>query len=119
MKKNLLLHFALAILLFWSCSDDKNNQLIVSTPASVQVSAERLNRIDTMLIQSINDKWIAGAVGLIARDGKIIYNRSFGVSDLESKSPMQTDDIFRIASQTKAIVSIGLMMLFERRKVSP
>lgn len=116
MKKNLFLHLALAILLFWSCSDDKNNQLIVSTPASVQVSAERLNRIDTMLIQSINDKWIAGAVGLIARDGKIIYNRSFGVSDPESKTPMQTDAIFRIASQTKAIVSIGFMMLFEEGK---
>jgi CubicO group peptidase (beta-lactamase class C family) len=116
MKKNLFLHLALAILLFWSCSDDKNNQLIVSTPASVQVSAERLNRIDTMLIQSIDKKWIAGAVGLIARDGKIIYNRSFGVSDLENKLPMRTDDIFRIASQTKAITSIGLMMLFEEGK---
>jgi CubicO group peptidase (beta-lactamase class C family) len=69
-----------------------------------------------MLIQSIKDKWIAGAVGLIARDGKIIYNRAFGVSDPESKTPMKTDDIFRIASQTKAIVSIGLMMLFEEGK---
>jgi CubicO group peptidase (beta-lactamase class C family) len=117
MKKNLFLHLALAILLFWSCSEKNNDQLLkVSTPESVKVSADRLNRIDTMLIQSINDKWIAGAVGLIARDGKIIYNRSFGVSDLESKTPMQTDAIFRIASQTKAIVSIGLMMLFEEGK---
>jgi CubicO group peptidase (beta-lactamase class C family) len=69
-----------------------------------------------MLRQSIRDRWIAGAVGLIARDGKIIYNRSFGVSDLENKSPMQTDAIFRIASQTKAIASVGLMMLFEEGK---
>jgi CubicO group peptidase (beta-lactamase class C family) len=87
-----------------------------ATPASVQVSAERLNRIDTMLLQSIDKGWIAGAVGFIARDGKIIYNRSFGVSDLENKIPIQTDNIFRIASQTKAIVSIGLMMLFEEGK---
>jgi CubicO group peptidase (beta-lactamase class C family) len=69
-----------------------------------------------MLIQSINKGWISGAVGFIARDGKIIYNRSFGVSDLENKLPMQTDNIFRIASQTKAIASIGLMMLFEEGK---
>jgi CubicO group peptidase (beta-lactamase class C family) len=69
-----------------------------------------------MLLQSIDKGWIAGAVGFIARDGKIIYNRSFGVSDLENKMPMQTDNIFRIASQTKAITSIGLMMLFEEGK---
>jgi CubicO group peptidase (beta-lactamase class C family) len=69
-----------------------------------------------MLIQSIDKGWIAGAVGFIARDGKIIYNRSFGVSDLENKLPMQTDNIFRIASQTKAIASIGLMLLFEEGK---
>lgn len=69
-----------------------------------------------MLLQSIENKWTAGAVGLIARDGRIIYNRSFGVSDLETGTPIQTDNIFRIASQTKAIVSIGLMMLFEEGK---
>jgi len=103
--------------LAWSCTENKNNQeLKPGTPASVQVSAERLNRIDSMIIQSIEDKWIAGAVGFIARDGKIIYNRAFGESDLENGTPMQTDAIFRIASQTKAIASIGLMMLFEEGK---
>jgi CubicO group peptidase (beta-lactamase class C family) len=69
-----------------------------------------------MLLRSIEDKWIAGAVAFIARDGKIIYNRAFGESDIETRTPMQTDAIFRIASQTKAIASIGLMMLFEEGK---
>jgi CubicO group peptidase (beta-lactamase class C family) len=115
MKKICFLNFALIILfVFNSCSD--NRRLREALPESVNVSSERLNRIDTMLLQSIENKWIAGAVGFIARDGKIIYNRSFGVSDLESKLPMQTDNIFRIASQTKAITSIGLMMLFEEGK---
>lgn len=116
MKKTLFLQLILAMFLAWSCSQKIDNQLRVSTPESVKVSPERLNRIDTMLIQSINKGWIAGAVGFIARDGKIIYNRAFGVSDLETKLPMQTDNIFRIASQTKAIASIGLMMLFEEGK---
>jgi CubicO group peptidase (beta-lactamase class C family) len=117
MKKTLLLQLILAMFLAWSCSEKNDNQVLkVSTPASVQVSAERLNRIDSMLIQSINDKWIAGAVGFIARDGRIIYNRAFGESDIENMIPMQTDAIFRIASQTKAIASIGLMMLFEEGK---
>jgi CubicO group peptidase (beta-lactamase class C family) len=115
MKKICFVNIALIILfVFNSCSD--NGRLREALPESVNVSSERLNRIDTMLLQSIENKWIAGAVGFIARDGKIIYNRSFGVSDLENKLPMQTDNIFRIASQTKAITSIGLMMLFEEGK---
>ncbi|MFZ2340790.1 MAG: serine hydrolase domain-containing protein [Bacteroidales bacterium] len=117
MKKVLLLQMILAMFLTFSCSENKDNQeLTVGTPASVQVSAGRLNRIDSMIIQSIENKWIAGATGLIARDGKIIYNRAFGVSDIENRTPMKTDAIFRIASQTKAIASIGLMMLFEEGK---
>jgi len=99
-----------------SCTEKQSVQLTVSTPESVQVSPERLNRIDTMLIKSIKEGWIAGAVGFIARDGKIIYNRAFGQSDIETRSPMQTDAIFRIASQTKAITSIGLMMMYEEGK---
>jgi CubicO group peptidase (beta-lactamase class C family) len=115
MKKICFVNITLIILfVFNSCSD--NGRLREALPESVNVSSERLNRIDTMLLQSIENKWIAGAVGFIARDGKIIYNRSFGASDLENKLPMQTDNIFRIASQTKAITSIGLMMLFEEGK---
>jgi CubicO group peptidase (beta-lactamase class C family) len=80
------------------------------------MSVERLSRIDKMLQQSIDSGWIAGATALIARDGKIFYNRAFGYADPESLTPMQADAIFRIASQTKAIVSIGCMMLFEEGK---
>ena len=116
MKKTLFLQLVLAMFLILSCSKDNNSQLRVSTPESVKVSAERLNRIDTMLLRSIEDKWIAGAAAFIARDGKIIYNRAFGENDIETRTPMQTDAIFRIASQTKAIASIGLMMLFEEGK---
>ena len=97
-----------------SCSE--NDTLRVATPESVRVSPERLERINRMIQESIDNGWIAGAVGLIARDGKIIYNRSFGVSDIESKLPMKNDAIFRIASQTKAIVSIAAMTLYEEGK---
>jgi CubicO group peptidase (beta-lactamase class C family) len=114
MKKTLFFILVIAGMIAWSCSD--NNELRVATPESVRVSSDRLNRIDSMILHGIENKWIAGAVGFIARDGQIIYNRAFGVSDLESNAPMQTDAIFRIASQTKAITSIGLMMLFEEGK---
>jgi CubicO group peptidase (beta-lactamase class C family) len=115
MKKLIILKFVLAVLLStYACT--KSTTLTEGTPESVHMSAERLQRIDNMLQQAIDSSWTAGAVGFIARDGKIIYNRAFGVSDLEAKIPMKTDDIFRIASQTKAVVSIAAMMLFEEGK---
>ena len=115
MKRNYFFNIAIVILLVLnSCSD--NGRLREALPESVNISSERLGRIDTMLLRSIEDKWIAGAVAFIARDRKIIYNRAFGESDIETRTPIQTDAIFRIASQTKAIASIGLMMLFEEGK---
>lgn len=114
MKRILLSQLACVLIALVSCSD--NHTLRVATPESVKVSPERLERIDKMIQESIDNGWVAGAVGLIARDGKIIYNRSFGVSDIDSKSPMKNDAIFRIASQTKAVVSIAAMTLFEEGK---
>jgi CubicO group peptidase (beta-lactamase class C family) len=115
MKRTLFFVGSLVILIIsFSCT--KSTVLKVGSPLSEKFSIDRLNRIDTMIIHSIDSKWIAGAAGLIARDGKIIYNRAFGLSDIEAKTPMKTDDIFRIASQTKAITSIAVMMLFEEGK---
>lgn len=104
----------LFLLIVYSCT--QTYELRVASPVSVKVSDERLGRIDKMLQQGIDSGWIAGAVGFIARDGKIVYNKSFGINDLATNSPMRTDDIFRIASQTKAITSIAVMMLFEEGK---
>ena len=117
MKKRLVYLFV-ALTLFISCTQNQNQTSVLTnaSPSSAGVSAERLSRIDKMIQQSIDSGWIAGAVGFIARDGKIVYGRSFGVSDNESKSPMQTDNIFRIASQTKAITSVAVMTLFEQGK---
>lgn len=113
MKKLILI---LNLVLLISCAPQKTTELIDSNPASVNVSAERLNRIDNMLQAGIDSGWIAGAVGFIARDGKIVYDKSFGHNDIEKKTLMKRDDIFRIASQTKAITSVAVMMLFEEGK---
>ncbi|MGB8492326.1 MAG: serine hydrolase domain-containing protein [Bacteroidales bacterium] len=106
--------FLAATVAFFSCNEAA--VLKEASPESVKFSADRLLRIDNMLRQAVDSGWIAGATGFIARDGKIIYNKAFGVSDLETKTPIHTDDIFRIASQTKAITSIAAMMLFEEGK---
>lgn len=115
MKKYQLLQVVFLLLLTLS-SCTQSNILKESDPASANVSAERLARIDGMLQQYVDSGWVAGSVGFIARDSKIVYNKSFGVSDPDSKTPLRSDDIFRIASQTKAITSIAVMMLFEEGK---
>ncbi|MDQ3278248.1 MAG: beta-lactamase family protein, partial [Bacteroidota bacterium] len=55
-------------------------------------------------------------VALIVRNGKIVYHKAFGFDDPEKKDPIRTDDIYRIASQTKAITSVAAMMLYEEGK---
>lgn len=111
--KKLTVRFVFGLFLFLAYSCTKTTELKEASPVSVQVSVERLARIDRMIQQSIDSGWIAGAVGFIARDGKIVYDKSFGTNDIETMSLMRRDDIFRIASQTKAITSIAVMMLFE------
>jgi CubicO group peptidase (beta-lactamase class C family) len=115
MKKALSLS-ATALMLIFSFSCAQTTELKEAAPVTVKVSEERLMRIDKMIQQSIDSGWIAGAVGFIARDGKIVYDKAFGVSNVETKTLMRRDDIFRIASQTKAITSLAVMMLFEEGK---
>ena len=62
------------------------------------------------------DKHVPGALALVLRDGKVLYRKSFGVNDMFTQTPLRTDAIFRIASQTKAITSIGLMLLYDEGK---
>ena len=86
-------------------------------PATVGMSAERLGRIDTAIENYISEGLLPGAVTLVARHGKIVHFSAHGLRDVESKSPMQPDTIFRIASQTKATISVGIMMLQEEGKL--
>jgi CubicO group peptidase (beta-lactamase class C family) len=80
------------------------------------MSDARLSRIDELLEEQVKNQNIPGAVALIVRNGKIIYYKAFGYSDLEKKSSLKKDDIFRIASQSKAITSLAVMMLWEEGK---
>jgi CubicO group peptidase (beta-lactamase class C family) len=82
------------------------------------VSAERLARIDRALQERVDNGAIAGAVGLVMRDGRVIYERAVGWSDKEAGRRMTPDAIFRIASQTKAITSTAIMMLVEEGRIA-
>jgi CubicO group peptidase (beta-lactamase class C family) len=80
------------------------------------MSPERLSKIDAMLQQHITDNELPGVVALIARNGKIIFHKAYGLADMPNKKSMEKDAIFRIASQTKAITSTAVMMLWEEGK---
>jgi CubicO group peptidase (beta-lactamase class C family) len=84
-----------------------------SSPEAVGLSAERLQRVQAVLQGYIDRGEIAGAVSLVARHGRIVYFESQGVMDLETHKPMRPDTIFRLASMTKPITSLAVMMLHE------
>lgn len=86
-------------------------------PEEVGMSSERLQRLTDVMQAYVDNGDVAGMVILVAREGKVPYEKAFGYRDLESKSPMQEDTIFRIASQTKALVSAGVMILQEEGKL--
>jgi CubicO group peptidase (beta-lactamase class C family) len=88
-----------------------------ANPEVVGFSAQRLQRIDKAMNEWAQKEWMNGGVALIIRNGKIVYYKAAGYNDLESKTPLQKEAIFRIASQTKAITSVAIMMLFEEGKL--
>ena len=118
MKSILSILFALLILA--SCTqppvEEKPFTLTESVAADAGMSEERLQRIDAMLYEAVADEQIPGAVALVARKGKIVYHKAFGMADAEAGRNFRPDDIFRIASQTKAITSTAVMLLWEEGK---
>lgn len=91
--------------------------LVAATPESAGFQPERLNRLDG-LIQSYIDKGAFPCVeALVVRDGKIVYHKAFGKPDLDVDKPLAKNAIFRIASMTKAVTSVAVMMLHEEGKI--
>ncbi len=91
----------------------KSPALKEAFPTSVGMSAERLSRIDDMCEKAIQEGDIPGVVCLVARNSKIVYWKAFGMADNQRDRSLKRDDIFRIASQSKAIISTAVIMLLE------
>lgn len=92
------------------------------TPAAPKVAAfaaDRLARIDVVMNEYVTRGALPGSVVLVLHDGVPVYNKAFGWADKESGRKMTTDALFRIASQTKAITSTAIMMLWEEGKLMP
>jgi CubicO group peptidase (beta-lactamase class C family) len=82
-------------------------------PETVGMSGPRLQRLTDALQQYVDEGRLPGAVALVARNGRVVYQEAVGRRDIELDEPLASDDLFRIASQTKAVVSVAIMMLQE------
>src|SRR5688572_21926345 len=78
-------------------------------PEEVGLSPERLQRVTQMIARRVAAGDLAGAVTIVARRGKVAHHVAHGVMDLESKQPMTTATMFRIASMTKPVVGVAIM----------
>jgi CubicO group peptidase (beta-lactamase class C family) len=80
------------------------------------IHKDRITKLDQMLTDAVQINQVPGLVAMVVKDGKIVYHEAKGLSDVGSKQAMAKDQIFRIASQTKAITSTAVMMLWEEGK---
>jgi len=117
MPRHTLTRAAFSLVLLAVALTASAQSLQPASPDSVGLSTERLERLSDALQKYVYDGQVAGSVTLIARRGSIAYFEAFGERDHEAKAPMQTDAIFRIASQSKAIVSVAAMTLVEEGKL--
>jgi CubicO group peptidase (beta-lactamase class C family) len=88
-------------------------------PESVGFSTERLERLHALMQAAADEKQVAGAVTILARHGRIVDYRAYGVRDLASGAPMTKDTIFRAFSMTKPVTAVAMMLLYEQGKWLP
>jgi len=86
-------------------------------PEEVGLSSERLARINQMIERRIAAGDLAGAVTIVARKGRVVHHSAQGMMDLDSKKPMASSSMFRIASMTKPVIGVAVMMLVEEGKL--
>jgi CubicO group peptidase (beta-lactamase class C family) len=86
-------------------------------PEEVGMSSERLQRIHEAMQRHIDAREVSGAVTLVSRRGRIAHFEAHGLMDLESKKPMAKDAIFRLASMSKPVTSVAVLMLIEEGKI--
>ena len=93
------------------------SQVIQTGTKNNTVDYERLAKIDGLVNDYIKKNWLTGAVTIVIKDNQLVQYKGYGYADVATKKPMKNDAIFRIMSQTKAITSIGIMILYEQGKL--
>ena len=119
MSRHVIIPFILfAFIAFANPVFTQSKVLTEAAPAAGGFSAARLARLDSSMNDWVKNKWVNGSVALIARKGKIVFYKAYGYNDPDTKVLLDKNGIFRIASQTKAITTVAVMMLWEEGKFS-
>ena len=95
------------VLLIIGCTNSNNTK----------IDLNRLNSIEELITKDIEQNNLPGAVVLVGDDKGIVYKKAFGIKNPETQEKYKDDDIFRIASMTKAITSIAVLKLWEKGKI--
>lgn len=107
------------LLLFVSLAVFAQNGALLSnsTPESVGVTSEKLAEVDTHIKAWMDNNKLPGGAFLIARKGKIIYQKNFGFRNSKKEKAYSPGDIYRLASMTKAVTCVAVMQLYEQGKI--
>jgi CubicO group peptidase (beta-lactamase class C family) len=117
MKKALIVSMAILMVSHAPVWAQKPETLTTSAADAAGFDSKRLERLDAAMNDWANKQWMNGGVALIAKDGKIAWYKAAGYNDIDKKEKLKSDGIFRIASQTKAITSVAIMMLYDEGKI--
>jgi CubicO group peptidase (beta-lactamase class C family) len=109
--------WALAVLVCFVAAWPLSGAGTTARPEEVGLSSERLQQVNALVKRHLDNKSFSGAVTLVARNGRIAHLQAHGLSDLDSKKPMQADAMFRIMSMTKPVVGAAIIMMMEEGKV--
>ncbi|GAO41833.1 serine hydrolase domain-containing protein [Flavihumibacter petaseus] len=90
--------------------------MLCAQPAAT-ISKPGFERFTAIAQEYVDNHWIAGATMVVWQNGNPVYQAAVGFADLRSKTKLRTDHIFRIASQTKAITTTAVMILFDEGKI--
>ena len=103
--------FILLLLIFISFSA---SALDLAEPEVAGFIPNRLDRIDSMIQECIDQQEVPGAVAILVKNGRIGYFKSFGYADIDSQKPMDKAAMFRIASMSKLITTVAALQLYEQ-----
>ncbi len=117
MSRNKLFRFFVLALLCITALPAFAAELPRARPEIVGLSSARLERLSSVMQRYVDEGRLGGAVALVARGGKVAYLQAFGRIDPATAAPMPIDAVFRIASQTKAVTSVAVMILFEEGRI--
>lgn len=116
MKKLFVCRFTLFLVVLFSFP--ASSQVIDrSNKINPSVDYARLSYIDTLINNYVKNDWVKGVVTIVVKDNQLVQYKGYGYLDAATKKPMPADALFRIMSQTKAITSAGIMILYEQGKL--